>query len=93
MRKKIAFPLKEKKKSDDKETAEESRKKAMERMASRKKSTEPPGGSTKKSRRSGGDAFEFLKEKAENEYSVRWQELELQRKEQEARSRQQGTTA
>lgn len=39
MRKKIAFPLKEKekKKSEDKEAAEESRKKAMERMASRKK--------------------------------------------------------
>ena len=36
MRKKIAFPLKEKKKSDDKEAAEESRKKAMERMASKK---------------------------------------------------------
>ena len=37
MRKKIAFPLKEKKKSEDKEAAEESRKKAMERMALRKK--------------------------------------------------------
>ena len=37
MRKKIAFPLKEKKKSEDKEAAEDSRKKAMERMASRKK--------------------------------------------------------
>ena len=36
MRKKIAFPLKEKTKSDDKEAAEESRKKAMERMASKK---------------------------------------------------------
>ena len=35
MRKKIAFPVKEKKKSDDKEVAEEIRKKAMERIASK----------------------------------------------------------
>ena len=37
----------------------------MERMALRKKSSKPAGGSTKKSQRSGGNAFEFLKEKAE----------------------------
>ena len=84
-----SFSAKEKKKSDDKEAAEEIRKKAMQRMASKKKSSESAGGSAKKSRRSGGDAFEFLKEKADSEYSIRRQELELQRKEQEARSRQQ----
>ena len=84
-----SFSAKENKKSDDKEAAEEIRKKAMERMASKKNSSESAGGSAKKSRRSGGDAFEFLKEKAESEYSIRRQELELQRKEQEARSRQQ----
>jgi len=50
---------------------------------------ESAGGSAKKSRRSGGDAVEFLKEKAQSEYSIRQQELELQRKEQEARARQQ----
>lgn len=75
--------------SDDKEAAEEIRKKAMERMASKKKSNESAGGSAKKSRRSGGDAVEFLKEKAQSEYSIRQQELELQRKEQEVRARQQ----
>lgn len=84
-----SFSAKEKKKSDDKKAAEEIRKKAMERMASRKKSSESAGGSAKMSRRSGGNAFEFLKEKAESEYSIRRHELELQRKEQGARSRQQ----
>ena len=82
-----SFSAKDKKKSDDKEAAEEIRKKAMERM--KRKSTESAGGSAKKSRRSGGDAVEFLKEKAQSEYSIRQQELELQRKEQEARARQQ----
>ena len=84
-----SFSAKEKKKSDDKEAAGEIRKKAMERTASKKQSSESAGGRAKKSLRSGGDAFEFLKEKAESEYSIRRQELELQRKEQEARSRQQ----
>ena len=55
----------------------------------RKKSIESTEGSAEKSRRSGGDAIEFLKEKAQSEYSIRQQELELQRKEQEARARQQ----
>lgn len=82
-----SFSAKDKKKSDDKEAAEEIRKKAMERM--KRKSTESAGGSAKKSRRSGGDAVEFLKEKAQSEYSIRQQELELQRKEQEVRARQQ----
>ena len=64
-----SFSAKEKKKSDDKEAAEENRsQKAMEHMASKKKSSESAGGSAKKSRRSGGDAFEFLKEKADSEY-------------------------
>ena len=58
-----SFSAKDKKKSDDKEAAEEIRKKAMERMASKRKSNESACGSAKKSRRSGGDAFEFLKEK------------------------------
>ena len=84
-----SFSAKDKKKSDDKEAAEEIRKKAMERMASKKKSNESAGGSAKKSRRSGDDAVEFLKEKAQSEYSIRQQELELQRKEQEVRARQQ----
>ena len=84
-----SFSAKDKKKSDDKEAAEEIRKKAMERMSLKKKSIESTGGSAKKSRRSGGDAIEFLKEKAQSEYSIRQQELELQRKEQEARARQQ----
>ena len=61
----------------------------MERMASKKKSNESVGGSAKKIRRSGGDAVEFLKEKAQSEYSIRQQELELQRTEQEGRARQQ----
>ncbi|CAH3156360.1 unnamed protein product [Porites lobata] len=82
-----SFSAKDKKKSDDKEAAEEIRKKAMERM--KRKSTESAYGSAKKSRRSGGDAVEFLKEKAQSEYSIRQQELELQRKEQEVRARQQ----
>ena len=43
----------------------------------------------KRSERSGGKAVEFLKEKAQNEYSIHQQELELKRKEQEARTRQQ----
>ncbi|CAH3132988.1 unnamed protein product [Pocillopora meandrina] len=73
-----SFSAKDKKKSDDKEAAEEIRKKAMERMAWKKKSNESAGGSAKKSRRSRGDAVEFLKEK-----------LELHRKEQEVRARQQ----
>ena len=64
-----SFSAKDKKKSDDKEAAEEIRKKAMERMASKRKSNESAGGSAKKSRRSGGDAVEFLKEKAQSEYS------------------------
>ena len=64
-----SFSAKDKKKSDDKEAAEEIRKKAMERMSSKKKSNESAGGSAKKSRRSGGDAIEFLKEKAQSEYS------------------------
>ncbi|XP_068721807.1 plectin-like [Montipora capricornis] len=84
-----SLSAKDKKKSDDKEAAEEIRKKAMERMASKKKSNESVGGSAKKIRRSGGDAVAFLKEKAQSEYSIRQQELELQRKEQEARARQQ----
>ena len=84
-----SFSAKDKKKSDDKEAAEEIRKKAMERMSSKKKSNESAGGSAKKSRRSGGDAIEFLKEKAQSEDSIRRQELELQRKEQQARARQQ----
>ena len=54
-----------------------------------KKSNESAGGSAKKIRRSGGDAVEFLKEKAQSEFFIRQQELELQRKEQEARTRQQ----
>ena len=84
-----SFSDKDKKKSDDKEAAEEIRKKAMERMASKKKSNESVGGSAKKIRGSGGDAVEFLKEKGQSEYSIRQQELELQRKEQDARARQQ----
>ena len=72
-----SFSAKEKKKSDDKEKAEEIRKKVMECMVSKKKSSESAGGSPKKSRRSGGNAFEFLKEKAKSEYSFRRQELEL----------------
>ena len=84
-----SFSVKEKKKSDDKEAAGEIRKKAMERTAPKKQSSESAGGRAKKSLRSGGYAFEFLKEKAESEYSIRREELELQRKEQEARSRQQ----
>lgn len=84
-----SFSAKEKKKSDDKEAAGEIRKKAMERTAPKKQSSESAGGRAKKSLRSGGYAFEFLKEKAESEYSIRREELELQRKEQEARSRQQ----
>ena len=83
-----SFSAKDKKKSDDKEAAEEIRKKAMERMTSKRKLNESAGGSAKKSRRSGGDAVEFLKEKAQSEYSIRQQELELQRKEQEVRARQ-----
>nr|XP_058955422.1 uncharacterized protein LOC131782701 [Pocillopora verrucosa] len=71
-----SFSAKDKKKSDDKEAAEEIRKKAIKRMASKKKSNESAGGSAKKSRRSGGDAVEFLKEKAQSEYSIRQQELE-----------------
>ena len=66
-----SFSAKDKKKSDDKEAAEEIRKKAMERMASKRKSNESAGGSAKKNRRSGGDAVEFLKEKAQSEYSIR----------------------
>ena len=54
-----------------------------------KRSSESAGGSAKKSQRSGGDAFEFLKEEALSEYSIHLQELELQRMEQEVRSRQQ----
>ncbi|KAK2553472.1 hypothetical protein P5673_025231 [Acropora cervicornis] len=54
-----------------------------------KKSNESAGGSTEKIRRSGGDAVEFLKENVQSEYSIRQQGLELQRKEQEARARQQ----
>ncbi|CAH3165472.1 unnamed protein product, partial [Pocillopora meandrina] len=84
-----SFSAKDKKKSDDKEAAEEIRKKAMERMASKKKSNKSAGGSAKRSRRSGGDAVEFLKEKAQSEYSIRQQELEMQRKEQVVRARQQ----
>ena len=56
----------------------------MERMASKKKTNESAGGSAKKIRKSGGDAVEFLKEKAQSEYSIRQRELELQRKGQEA---------
>nr|XP_058946843.1 uncharacterized protein LOC131774777 [Pocillopora verrucosa] len=73
-----SFSAKDKKKSDDKEAAEEIRKKAMERVASKKKSNESAGGSAKKSRRSGGDAVEFLKEKAQSEYSIRQQEARQQ---------------
>ena len=54
-----------------------------------KMSNESAGGSAKKSRRSGGDAVEFLEEKAQSEYSIHQQELALQRKEQEVRARQQ----
>ena len=61
----------------------------MERMSSKKKSNESAGGSAKKSRGSGGDAVEFLKEKAQSDHSIRQQEQELQRKEQEARAREQ----
>ena len=77
-----SFSAKDKKKSDDKEAAEEIRKKAMQRRASKKKSNESARGSAKKIRRSRGDAVEFLKEKAQSEYSIRQQE-------QEARARQQ----
>nr|XP_058972160.1 uncharacterized protein LOC131798522 [Pocillopora verrucosa] len=73
-----SFSAKDKKKSDDKEAAEEIRKKAMERMASKKKSNESAGGSAKKSRRSGGDAVEFLKEKAQSEQEARARQQELQ---------------
>ena len=91
MREKIAFRPKTRKSQmiKTKEAAEEIRKKAMERMVSKRKSNEYAGGSAKKSRRSGGNAVEFLKEKAQSEYSIRQQELELQRKEQEVRARQQ----
>ena len=57
-----SFSAKDKINSDDKESAEEIRKKAMECMSS----MESAGGSAKKSRRSGGDAIEFLKEKAQS---------------------------
>ena len=43
----------------------------------------------KRAEEAGGCAVGFLKEKAQSEYSIRQQELELQKKEQEARARQQ----
>ena len=89
MRKKIAFPLKKRKTQTIKRQLKNSERRPCSAWPRKKKSSESAGGSAKKSRRSGGDAFEFLKEKAESEYSIRRQELELQRKEQEARSRQQ----
>ena len=84
-----SFSTKEKKKSGDKEAAEEVRKKRWNAWPQKKKSSESAAGDAKKTRRSGGDAVEFLKEKAESELSIRTQELELQRKEQESRARQQ----
>ena len=76
-----SFSAKDKKKSDDKEAArkENQKESCWNGMALEKKIK----------RRSGGDAVEFLKEKAQSEYSIRQQELELQRKEQEVRARQQ----
>lgn len=84
-----SFSAKDKKKSDDEEAAEEIRKKAMKGKASKKNSNKCVGGSAEKIRRSEGDAGQFLKEEAQSEYSIRQSELELQRKEQEARARPQ----
>ena len=81
-----SFSAKDKKKTDDKETI---RKKAMERMPSKKTQTNLLEEAPKRAEEAGGDAVGFLKEKAQSEYSIRQQELELQKKEQEARARQQ----
>ena len=84
-----SFSAKDKKKEMIKRQLKKSERKPWNAWPRKKKSNESAGGSAKKSRRSGGDAVEFLKEKAQSEYSIRQQELELQRKEQEVRARQQ----
>ena len=89
MRKKIAFLPKTRKSQMIKRQLRKSERKTWNAWPPKKKSNESVGGSRKKIRRSGGDAVEFLKEKAQSEYSIRQQELELPRKEQEARARQQ----
>ena len=89
MRKKIAFPPKTRKSQMIKRQLKKSERKPWNAWPRKKKSNESAGGSAKKSQRSGGDAVEFLKEKAQSEYSIRQQELELQRKEQEVRAIQQ----
>ena len=89
MRKKIAFLPKTRKSQMIKRQLKKSERKPWNAWPPKKKSNESVGGSAKKIQRSGGDAVEFLTEKAQSEYSIRQQELELQRKEQEARARQQ----
>ena len=86
--KKIAFPLKKRKSLTIKRQLKKSEKKRWNAWP-RKKASGSAAGGAKKTRRIGGDAVEFLKEKAGSELSIRTQELELQRKEQESRARQQ----
>ena len=65
MSKKIAFPRKKRKSLTIKRQLKKSEKKRWNAWPQKKKSSESASGGAKKTRRSGGDAVEFLKEKAE----------------------------
>ena len=74
------------KKNDvDKKTAEEMRKVAMERYGETRKRSEEEDNTDKKvkRRKSGGDAVEFLREKAQMEKELHKEEMAIKKKEQE----------
>lgn len=71
----------------DKQSAEDARNKAMERLSETKRRAgdDPP----KKKRKSGSDAVQYLQEKAEKDYEIRKQELELKKNHDEMKMQQQ----
>ena len=71
-----------KKNDADKKTAEEMRKVAMERYGETRKRSEEEDNTDKKVRRrkSGGDAVEFLREKAQMEKELRKEEIAIKKK-------------
>ena len=74
-----------KKNDADKKIAEEIRKVAMERYGETRKRSEEEDNTDKKvkRRKSGGDAVEFLREKAQMEKELRKEEMAIKKKEQE----------
>ena len=71
----------------DRMKAESIRKKAMEKVGETKRREDEGGNKPKRQRRSGGDTFQFIRERANTDMQMRREELELKKRKQDLEER------